>query len=231
MSHSPSSLETFGGTARLFPLPNLVLFPHVVQPLHIFEPRYRQMTADALKSDRLLALALLRPGWEEEYHRRPPIHPVVCLGQITREELLPDGRYNLEFRGLQRARVIEELHTDKLYRLARVSLLDEVPVPFLPTEQCLRRRLGERVANWLANQSATLSMLRRLLDSTLSLSALCDIFSFALPLDNEFKQQLLEEIRVEPRVQLLLAHLEARCPSHAAASAGPRRFPPGFSTN
>ena len=82
MSQEPHPLEDFGGTARLFPLPNLVLFPHVAQPLHIFEARYRQMMADALEDDRRLAMALLRPGWEEDYHLRPPIHPVVCLGRV-----------------------------------------------------------------------------------------------------------------------------------------------------
>jgi Lon protease-like protein len=231
MSHHTSPLEFFSGTARLFPLPNLVLFPHVVQPLHIFEPRYRQLMADALKGDRLMALALLRPGWEEDYHRCPSIYPVVCVGRIFQEEALPDGRYNLLLRGLHRARVIEELHTDKLYRQARVSLLTEVPVSFLPTEQCLRRRLGEQVTSWFSNQSATVGMLHRLLESDLSLGALCDIFSFALPLHNEFKQRLLEEVRVEHRARSLLAHLEARCSSAASASAAPRRFPPEFSTN
>src|SRR5262245_20349927 len=89
------SLEGFAGLARLFPLPNLVLFPHVIQPLHIFEPRYRQLLADALVDDRLMAMALLQPGWEKDYHQRPPIHPVVCLGRIFKEEKLADGRYNL----------------------------------------------------------------------------------------------------------------------------------------
>src|SRR3954470_6986505 len=88
-------LSGFGGTVRLFPLPNLVLFPHVIQPLHVFEPRYRQLMADALADDRLMALALPRPGEEEDYHKRPPIHRVVCVGQIDQEDKLPDGRYNL----------------------------------------------------------------------------------------------------------------------------------------
>src|SRR5437588_755419 len=81
-----------GGTARLFPLPNLVLFPYVIQPLHVFEPRYRRLLADALAGDRLMAMALLKPGWEEDYQQRPAIHPVVCLGKIFKEERLPDGR-------------------------------------------------------------------------------------------------------------------------------------------
>ncbi len=92
MSDDVSPLADFTGVARLFPLPNLVLFPHVMQPLHIFEPRYRQMTADALTSDRLIAVVLLRPGWEAEYPGRPPINPVACLGKIVAEQRLHNER-------------------------------------------------------------------------------------------------------------------------------------------
>ena len=63
MSQDPLTLENFTGTVRLFPLPNLVLFPNVAQPLHVFEPRYRQLMADSLAADRLIAMALLQPGW------------------------------------------------------------------------------------------------------------------------------------------------------------------------
>src|SRR3954471_16357024 len=108
MSQDAFSLDDFDGIVRLFPLPNLVLFPHVAQPLHIFEPRYRQLMADALDGDRLIAMATLRPGWEEEYHKRPPIHDMVCLGKIRQEKRLPDGRYDLLLQGVCRARVLEE---------------------------------------------------------------------------------------------------------------------------
>ena len=104
MSDELSSLIDFAGKARLFPLPNLVLFPHVMQPLHVFEPRYRQMTADALAGDRLIALVLLRPGWEADYEGRPPVFPVACLGHVVADKQLPDGRYNLLLRGLSRLR-------------------------------------------------------------------------------------------------------------------------------
>src|SRR5437763_5081870 len=102
MKDDSAILADFRGVARLFPLPNLVLFPHVVQPLHVFEPRYRQMTADALAGDRLIALALLKSGWEDDYDAQPPIHGVGCLGRVAAEQLLPDGRYNLLLRGLSR---------------------------------------------------------------------------------------------------------------------------------
>ncbi len=71
-SFSPTD---FGGTSRLFPLPNLVLFPHVMQPLHVFEPRYREMLQDALTGDHLITMAILEPGWEKNYEGRPAVSP------------------------------------------------------------------------------------------------------------------------------------------------------------
>src|SRR3954469_23524918 len=107
MSEQQTSLAGFGGYARLFPLPNNVFFPHVMQPLHIFEPRYRQMTADALEDDKLIALVLPRPGWEESYSGKPAIHAVACLGKIIAEQKLDDGRFNLLLRGVRRVRIME----------------------------------------------------------------------------------------------------------------------------
>jgi Lon protease-like protein len=108
----------------IFPLPNVVLFPNVFLPLHIFEPRYREMVADALESDRLIGMALLQPGWEHEYEGRPPVYPIGCSGVITHFERLADGRYNLVLRGLERFKILEEDH-DRPYRRAVVESLLE----------------------------------------------------------------------------------------------------------
>src|SRR3954452_13651708 len=78
----------------LFPLPNVVLFPRAVLPLHVFEERYKAMTADALAGRRKVAMALLRPGWEKNYYGRPEIDPIVCVGDTLSHERLPDGKYN-----------------------------------------------------------------------------------------------------------------------------------------
>jgi len=91
----------------LFPLPNVVLFPNVFLPLHIFEPRYREMVADAAASDRMIGMVLLRPGWERDYEGRPPIYPIGCSGVMTHVDRLSDGRYNLVLRGLERFRIVE----------------------------------------------------------------------------------------------------------------------------
>src|SRR5437773_7205568 len=111
----------------LFPLPNVVLFPNVFLPLHIFEPRYRAMTADALASDRLIGMVLLRPGWERDYEGRPPVYSIGCSGVITHAERLQDGRYHLVLRGLDRFRIVREDH-ERSYRRAVVEPQPEPPL-------------------------------------------------------------------------------------------------------
>ena len=111
-------------TIPVFPLPNVVLFPSVCLPLHIFEPRYREMVGDALDGDRMIGMVLLRPGWEGEYEGRPPIYPVGCSGVITHFEKLPDGEYNIVLRGLDRFRIVEE-DDQRSYRRAVIEPLVE----------------------------------------------------------------------------------------------------------
>ena len=224
MNEDLSALTNFSGTARLFPLPNLVLFPHVVQPLHIFEARYRQMTADALASDRLIALALLQPGWEGDYEGRPALHPTVCLGRIVAEQRLPDGRFNLLLRGLSRARVIEEPADDRPYRLAKLELLaDGPPLSALPA-QALRQQLIEEAPAWFPTQGPAREHLQKLLQSELPLGIFCDLLAFAVPLATEAKQSLLEELDLEQRAHGCCSPTCARkkslrCPSPWSASS------------
>jgi hypothetical protein len=111
----------------LFPLPNAVLFPNVFLPLHIFEPRYREMVADAVASDRMIGMVLLRPGWDRDYEGTPPVYPVGCSGVITHVEALADGRFNIVLRGLERFRVIDEDRTLS-YRRAHVEPVFEMPL-------------------------------------------------------------------------------------------------------
>ncbi|HVJ27723.1 MAG TPA: LON peptidase substrate-binding domain-containing protein [Vicinamibacterales bacterium] len=135
----------------LFPLPNVVLFPNVFLPLHVFEQRYRNMVADALDGDRLIGMVLLRPGWEGNYEGRPPVYPIGCAGLITHHERLPDGRYNIVLRGLEKFRILSETEGEtgrdnpdgnSRYRVARVENLHE---PLIEAERdqirAARRRL------------------------------------------------------------------------------------------
>jgi Lon protease-like protein len=111
-------------TLPVFPLPNVVLFPQVFLPLHIFEPRYREMVADTLEGDRLIGMVLLRPGWEGNYEGRPPVYPIGCAGVITNHARLPDGRYNIVLRGLEKFRIVSE-NQSRSYRIAEVESLHE----------------------------------------------------------------------------------------------------------
>src|SRR5712671_5904818 len=108
----------------LFPLPNVVLFPKGVLALHVFEPRYRTMMADVLKGDQTLCMALLKPGWEADYHGSPEVYGVACVGRVVQHHLLEGGRYNVTLRGEAKV-AIEGIKTDQPYRVARVREIEE----------------------------------------------------------------------------------------------------------
>jgi Lon protease-like protein len=230
MSDDLSPPVDFGGTARLFPLPNVVLFPQVMLPLHIFEPRYREMTEEALAGDRLIAMVLLKPGWEEEHEVRPPLHSIVCLGRIVADQRLEDGRFNILLRGLARGRIVEELEQDKLYRSARVELLENTSVPGPEKAQELRDELARFVTRWFQALGVASEQLEKLLESELPVEALGDILGFALPLKVAFKQELLEELDAEKRLYRLVDYLKTNDPP-TAENPSPRKFPPEFSPN
>jgi Lon protease-like protein len=213
----------------LFPLPNVVLFPHAVLPLHIFEERYTAMTRDALQGDRLIAMALLRPGWEKSYYSRPAIEPVVCVGQILSYEELPDGRFNFLLRGVERARIERELsgspdgadESDKPYRLAALTPLEDRvvdPHALEPARDALRTLLTE---SSLAH-SPVGRKLAELVDTSIPVSDLADLTAFNFLEDITLKQQLLAETDVIRRLSLLVRSLGAMV--KPATAAGTRMF-------
>jgi uncharacterized protein len=222
--------QTFSGVARLFPLPNLVLYPHVMQPLHIFEERYREMVEEALVGDRLIAMALLEPGWEDDYESRPPVAPYACLGKIVAHHRLEDGHYNLLLLGVQRIRIVHELDPLRSFRQANVELIDDV-YDFQTT--AARKQLQEQLLVAFRKRLPCVCQLPEQLEDMLSsqipLGLLTDLAAYALPLENAAKQELLAECRVRERAEILLAEVEHLV---AASSAYPSlKFPPSFSDN
>lgn len=109
----------------IFPLPNVVLFPNVLLPLHIFETRYRKMVGDALKGDRIIGMVLLKEGWETDYEGRPPVFGIGCSGVMTHAERLGDGRYNIVLRGLEKFRILAE-DARRSYRIAEIESVAEL---------------------------------------------------------------------------------------------------------
>jgi uncharacterized protein len=171
----------------LFPLPNLVFFPKARLPLHIFEPRYRQMVEEALVGEKQIGMVLLQPGWENDYLGNPSIHPCGTMGTIEQSVLLDDGRYNILLQGEVRFRVVEELpHAP--YRLARVRVQPEVPSD--PTAAWAEREwladLSRRYLEYLPGQMDVPEI------DTVGLDALTNALIMSLNVDLEEKQRLLE---------------------------------------
>lgn len=222
--------QTFCGVARIFPLPNLVLYPHVMQPLHIFEDRYREMLEDALAGDQLIAMALLKPGWEDDYESRPPMAQYGCLGKVVAHHRLDDGRYNLLLMGVQRVRIIEELQPLRSFRQARVELIDDCyDFPSAAERRNLQQRLLTAFRKHLPCACQLPEQLENMLSDQLPLGLLTDLAAYALPLDNSVKQMLLSECLVRRRGEILLAEVAKL----AAAAPKPASlvFPPTFSEN
>jgi len=131
------------GRRRLpfFPLPGVVFLPETTLPLHVFEPRYRELLKDVLDGERVLGIQLLVPGGAADPAGRPEVFPVGCAGEIVEHEPLPDGRSNILLRGLYRYRIEAEVPSGKPYRVAEVTPLRVEPLPDPPGEPAASRRI------------------------------------------------------------------------------------------
>ena len=224
--------EEFLGKVRLFPLPNLVLFPHVMQPLRIFEPRYKDLLEDALAGDGLIGMAALAPGWERDYEGRPAIYPIACLGRITAHCRLPDGTYNVLLLGLRRIRLLAELPTSRRFREAQAELCNDVlPARSSAKRKAVRRQLRDAVLHVLPALSDAQEQLDQLLGNDMPLGVLTDVMGYILDIGTAHKLSLLGEVNVLRRAELLLQHLSETLTAAAAIQDAALCFPPEFSMN
>lgn len=207
----------------IFPLPNVVLFPQVMLPLHIFEPRYRKMVRDAeLQSPPLIGMALLRGNWQEQYEGNPEVFSVGCAGEMVRVAPLPDGRFNILLQGLRRYHIREEIFTEG-YRQARVDwdspLKEDIDAGRRQTlRQLLDRYLkkNEQVQKFLS-------------DPSIDDDFFVNFFAFHLDLLPIEKQSLLEVHPLVERADRLRDILdfkltETGLPDSSAGSGGKPRF-------
>lgn len=235
----------FSGRVRLFPLPNLVLFPHVVQPLHIFEPRYCEMLHDALAGDRLIAMALLEVGWESHYQCRPKIAQAVCVGKIISHTPTEDQRHNILLVGVKRARIVREIEPPRSFREAEVQILEDVyPLDEAQQRPGLIERLHGLFQHFMPEGLAAQESFQQLMGKQLPLGVLTDTITYALQLPLAIKQQLLAEPNVDIRCRLLSRCLEQKIhrdhgpldgtaagESGCGGNASDGEFPPRFSEN
>ena len=189
----------------IFPLPTTVLLPKTHLPLHIFEPRYREMVRDAMESDRLIGMFLLKEGWEEEYHQNPPIHEIGCIGRMLYVQPFEDGRFNIVLYGLTRVQIRDQFF-DKNYRQAWVEPIgyrqDQAKLP-----PVLRRELISRLRHY-----GKLRSWQRQIESVIGLhlddERLVNLFSAELDFTPLEKQFLLESDSVLVQAKRLLDLIE-----------------------
>jgi len=190
----------------LFPLPNVVLFPNVFLPLHIFEPRYREMVADAITGDRMIGMVLLRPGWEQDYEGRPPVYPIGCSGLITHVEQLADGRYNIVLRGFERFRVVDEDHS-RPYRRASLERLSERPMD--GNDRAALRRQRAKLETMLAGAHESKGADPKI-PPAMGDEDLVNALAQYLDLEPLEKQALLEHHSLRTRAESLVELLEIK---------------------
>ncbi|MFN7954706.1 MAG: LON peptidase substrate-binding domain-containing protein [bacterium] len=188
---------------KIFPLPGSVLVPAGYLPLHVFEPRYREMTADCLAGDRVLAVATLAPGWETNYEGRPPIFPVMGVGYIEKDEKLSNGRFNILLRGLFRVRMLDEHPATRAYREIQAARIPDV-VHAQDREQLgsmaiTLQRLVLDLATAMPDSSAR--PLSRAAAAERDPGRLADLVGAAVLTDAEPRQSFLEEVDVRRRIE------------------------------
>lgn len=185
----------------LFPLPDVVFFPHARLPLHVFEPRYRKLVEDAVAHGLPVAIPMLKPGFERDYEGAPEIHEVAGVGWIVEHDPLPDGRSLIRLQGVARVRILEEPASDRPYRLARAEVL---PTAWPPdpgrVDRAVEgvRQLAMSLLLTKPDLAAPLKAVLRLADDP---EALADLLAAAFVQDVAVRQQVLAEPRLDRRLE------------------------------
>jgi uncharacterized protein len=241
MKPSPEVLNTlkqFSGRAPILSLPGEVLFPHILLPLHVTDPSYCALVADAVHGGGLIALAVPRPGWEVQRDcEHTALFETVCLGQITAETQFPDGEFSFAIQGLSRARIVSEEPGTLPYRVGQLELLEEK----YPSNGVLDRRLRQRellfgLRNLFGKMDLD-SILHHAIDADVPLGGLCDVIAYSLELDPCVALGILEEQNVDLRSDLVLECLHNLSTPVSLQPTGPSLddcpvgYPPPFSRN
>jgi uncharacterized protein len=189
----------------LFPLPNLVFFPQTRLPLHVFEPRYRQLIADVMAADQRFGIVLLRPGFEAGYFGAPAVYACGTVAHIEQSVTLDDGRYNILVHGETRFRIIDEVSRDP-YRVARV--VEQSPVERDAVAAYAQRtwltELSQQYLHYLPEQGTVPEI------ASVGLEALTNALIMSLTLDVAEKQRLLETDDLVARAEEVANELEGR---------------------
>lgn len=215
----------------LFPLSDVVLLPEVSVPLYIFEPRYRQMTRDALEDGHQIGMIAVRPEAVHDMAEDPPLFEIGCLGRIAHAQENPDGTFQMLLMGEKRFKVVAEhpREGDRLYRCARVELLDD-PQPTtsgekdrFDTSRALVLDLLGRFVAQVRREESDESIIEGFasLEPTRMINALTQSISF-LPAE---RQRLLEASSILSRFEIMEDLLRFRLAESRLSSDPTRQLP------
>ena len=208
-------LEDFSGKMPIFPLPNVVFFPHTFLPLHIFEERYRAMVADATNGEKLICMALLKPGYEDDYEGSPPIHSVGTVGFMPMKKDHADGTSDILLVGMDKVK-IKEITSDMPYRVAEVEILHEVVGESDP--EALQEKIFQQFN--VLNDDNLLSAATQFFSEGLDFEMAVNLVISHLEIEGEEKQKLLELGDLSLRAKVLLQYLESGLRVDLAADFG-----------
>ena len=199
---SAAGAQTLPETIPIFPLEDVMLFPEMSVPLHIYEPRYKAMIADALKGNRVIGMVLLRPGYEKDYERSPSVFQVGVAGRINEVEELPNGEYNITLGALTKYRITRE-EASRPYRIAHVTAIaDDVADADKAALHARRQRLEA-----LITESGGRTGIRGVPDN-ISDERLVNGISQLAHIDELDREHLLETPNPLARADALIAILE-----------------------
>ncbi len=205
----------FDGTVRLFPLPDLVLFPRMILPLHIFEPRYCDMLNDASQTDQLITMATLQPKNEGV----EAVANTVCIGLVVAQEETVQGTFKVVLAGIERAAIRHEIESPDSFRRAMVEVIRSDN----PDSEETQRLFAERLLGCFTESASEVQQIRKLIDEqNLDLGTLTDLIAYHSELQTQSKLNLLAEPETTTRANQLL---------RLFGSANKYPFPPKFSEN
>jgi len=191
----------------VFPLPRAVLFPHTLLPLHIFEPRYREMIAHCLEHGSLLGIACIKPGHEAEQAGNPPLLPIAGVGELVRHERLADGRFNILLRGLARIRLVEELDHGTTFRVHRAERCADVWPDHANATDAKVTTVRSCLTSLMQRLPSAAELLSQTSAEATDAASLTDALAGRIFTRPEVRQELLETFDVERRLDLIIERL------------------------
>jgi Lon protease-like protein len=196
------SLEGALDAIPIFPLPQVVLFPRAMLPLHVFEPRYRAMLTDCLAGRRAIAIGHILHGQDD--FGRPKIARVAGGGVVMEHQELSDGRSNIVVVGVARL-LLDELEPDDLpYRRARATILEELPVGIPESDRTALVAAATMFATEVKKHDSQFTFK---LPPNVDASTLADLCAYQLIVDGAARQAVLECLDPRERVEMVISQL------------------------